>query len=385
MPRRMRKPNYTHEETMILLEQLDQHKHVIFSKGCNQQRADVWAEITVAVNSLPNSAGRTKKELKHRWKDLTHRMRLLEKKMKDSEDEKNPLSVSPYYNLVMKILGEKNESNNSAVSSGDARNHSSVIGLEDSHYDGATHVDHDVKPDKNLLFALVSNASGTEGEGCSEAKVCSPSDTNTNVIADTSDLHCSPAKSITDMSKFEAGANSSIQNKPAVGSKSRRPSRPQPSVPSSRKCLSHSKSNFTAEQKAANGIPSTHFRRALTKHSRPTMRLDPYTQEVLAIDELDSDSDTEDDVYFPSLMSEANKRSKYFPDVNGDVAATAERSPAGSRCQRKRKSSCDESHLHSLSLEELKEVYLIKKIQMVSQRTKFFLDSFYFIEKLVMN
>ncbi|KAK0046025.1 hypothetical protein Bpfe_024486 [Biomphalaria pfeifferi] len=353
MPRRLRKPNYTHEETMILLEHLDMHKHVIYGKGSNQERADVWAAITVAVNSIPNSAGRTKKELKHRWKDLTHRMRLLEKKIKDSEDEKARVNISPYYYLVMKILGEKNEFNGNSITAGEEKNESTFVGLEDSGPELAISSDQDVKPDKNLLYALVSNSS----EVCANGY---PS------IADANNCMVSDCPSAIDLPEPE---NSFCSSGPNVSpSKSRKTSRrAQPSISSSRKSLTHSKSSLILE-KAATRSSSARHGHAVTRQSLPTMRLDPYTQEVLAIDELETDSDTEDDIYFQPQTTEYNK-SKCPILENGDVTATSRRY-TGSRSPRKRKLSCDESYLQSLSLEELKHVYLIKKIQMVSQRTR---------------
>ncbi|KAI8738616.1 uncharacterized protein LOC106071614 [Biomphalaria glabrata] len=353
MPRRLRKPNYTHEETMILLEHLDMHKHVIYGKGSNQERADVWAAITVAVNSIPNSAGRTKKELKHRWKDLTHRMRLLEKKIKDSEDEKARVNISPYYYLVMKILGEKNEFNGYSITAGEEKNESTFVGLEDSGPELAISSDQDVKPDKNLLYALVSNSS----EVCANGYP-SIADANNGMVSD-----CASAIGLPEPSSFcSSGPNVSP-------SKSRKTSRrAQPSISSSRKSLAHSKSSLILEKKAATRSSSARHGHAVTRQSLPTMRLDPYTQEVLAIDELETDSDTEDDIYFQPQTTEYNK-SKCPILENGDVTATSRRY-TGSRSPRKRKLSCDESYLQSLSLEELKHVYLIKKIQMVSQRTR---------------
>ncbi len=40
---------------MVLLEQLDMYKHIVFGRGSNHQRAEVWTIIADAVNAVPHS------------------------------------------------------------------------------------------------------------------------------------------------------------------------------------------------------------------------------------------------------------------------------------------------------------------------------------------
>ncbi|XP_005095231.1 uncharacterized protein LOC101854077 [Aplysia californica] len=113
MYNRVRKPNYTQEETIALLEQLHIYKHLLFRRSgpgalSYSQRADIWANIAQVVNAVPNSAERTIEELKHRWKDMSHRARTALKYIREADASgKKILKPSvAYFDIIMGILGD---------------------------------------------------------------------------------------------------------------------------------------------------------------------------------------------------------------------------------------------------------------------------------------
>uniref|UniRef100_A0A0B7A788 Myb-like domain-containing protein n=1 Tax=Arion vulgaris TaxID=1028688 RepID=A0A0B7A788_9EUPU len=153
MYRRTRKPNYSHEETIVLLEQIEIHRHILFGKATNHQRTELWNFIADAVNALPHSAGRTIEELKHRWKDISHRARLSARNIAQAKANNEQIAITPsmYFDIIMRILGEdvSEGSDFGMLSFNDSQNSSSRF-IEDGHMSpGKFEVD--IKPDINVI------------------------------------------------------------------------------------------------------------------------------------------------------------------------------------------------------------------------------------------
>ncbi|CAL1534832.1 unnamed protein product, partial [Lymnaea stagnalis] len=310
--RRIRKPNYTHQETMILLEQLDLYKNVIFGGGTINQRATVWTTITDAVNSLPNSAGRTRKELQHRWKDLSHRMRLLEKKFEES-NSKDGANVSPYYELVMKILHGKTELFNFSVNSPHGSLHSPTglpVQPDDGHTDWTPSSEIDIKPDKNLLNAMLQSPPRPVGNGCILAAHTVTKQTK-SVKSKVKNGFPEKQRNIYEEEVISPDKDTSLSHEQILPKNKTKYSpkksnnrfshrkTPEPLV----KNCDLSPENYNSLQHpvsvASHEVATTSLLSAVSQSPCPyrslSMRLDPYTQEVLQMDQVDSDSGTEDE------------------------------------------------------------------------------------------
>ncbi|XP_043934491.1 t-SNARE domain-containing protein 1-like isoform X2 [Protopterus annectens] len=67
-----RKPNFTHEETQILVERVSKNESILFGKGSAYFRQQCWLAVAQAVNAVGKN-NRDVEDLKKRWRDLKRR------------------------------------------------------------------------------------------------------------------------------------------------------------------------------------------------------------------------------------------------------------------------------------------------------------------------
>ncbi|XP_059146440.1 uncharacterized protein LOC131934050 [Physella acuta] len=439
MFRRIRKPNYTHEETMVLLEQLDMYKHIVFGRGSNHQRAEVWTIIADAVNAVPHSAERTRKELKHRWKDLSHRMRILEKKYKEAQGNNSKCLArpSPYYDLVMKILDEKTEYNDS-VSPNDSLNSPLCVQRQCEETSWSVVAENDVKPDKNFLNTMLTNVPDLNNTA-TPVSPSSPtlSDSDLRITKNVSNsggisLKISTPKRANGMQNNDLPRRPSekvIKKKKKSGSKRpanclEKKSNLDPDfyssymLPESKQSplnlcqksdkdqddeettilkLPYSNNNYNqnsldkslndecsyelsddnlvlnlSQKRFKNGNPIDIADATSCVSKARLMQLNPYTQEVMEVEDMDPDSDSsEDDNLSCKLTISDVKGGVDYPTEGEDINSPHVLKKADyNSSSKKQKLSQDETLQQTCSLKELKKMYFIEKIQMVSQRTK---------------
>lgn len=105
-------------------------------------------------------------------------MRILEKKYKEAQGNSSKCLArpSPYYDLVMKILDEKTEYNNDGVSPNDSLNSPLCIQRQCDETNWSVAAENDVKPDKNFLNTMLTNAPDTVTSASPSSPTLSDSD-----------------------------------------------------------------------------------------------------------------------------------------------------------------------------------------------------------------
>ena len=109
---RKRKPNFTDEELVILLNEVARDKMTIMSRFqtsvTHKQKKEVWRRISESVN-VCGVAYRTIDDVKKKWKDLKsaalHSLRNHAKKTGVGAPEKPRLPPPHFGDLVLSIVG----------------------------------------------------------------------------------------------------------------------------------------------------------------------------------------------------------------------------------------------------------------------------------------
>ncbi|BFZ05969.1 hypothetical protein BsWGS_09007 [Bradybaena similaris] len=362
MFRRTRKPNYTHEETMALLEQIESHRHILFGKSTNHQRAQLWTFIADAVNAVPSSAGRTVDELKHRWKDMSRRVRMYTRGMPPDKIKNEQASFSPsiYFDAIMRIMGEDalDGSDFGVLTSTDSQNSTSRF-AEDSHiYSINTEVD--IKPDINVLnnflsgdvrshnlnHQFVQKSAGTSSQN--------PENTQNNV---------NQQAAATSANYMDLGIQfpRSLQHRSSSQHVLTTENTTIPSSSGHSGCGSSPVGSYTPWNVQ---MPSA--------AARP-MRFDPVTQEVAEIDDYDPDSESTDGESSSSklVISTGEKQPVRAGTSSGqkNFENTTSAELNGQPPKKKLRVNSPDYPLQALSIEELQKMYLIKKIHMINQKT----------------
>ena len=104
-----KKPSYSHDETITLLELFTQHHHMLLSSFkstvTNNKKQQLWQEIKNEVNRV-GGHNRDVDQIKHKWKDLKqHAKKDLSARKRPQTGGGKPPKEGVYTDIVLDIIG----------------------------------------------------------------------------------------------------------------------------------------------------------------------------------------------------------------------------------------------------------------------------------------
>ncbi|XP_064465899.1 myb/SANT-like DNA-binding domain-containing protein 4 [Ornithodoros turicata] len=106
-------PNWTEEETLQLVQEVELRKHIInkkFSKDVTTQtKRKAWEEVTLVLNSRFPHHHRSQQEVKKRWDNVCTRMRRqyseIRKNMNKTGEKGQVVDIPPVMSAVLDVIG----------------------------------------------------------------------------------------------------------------------------------------------------------------------------------------------------------------------------------------------------------------------------------------